>query len=1331
MKRRPSIVLLLLLILVTAGVLLRLGHVWAQAGCATSGPPSSNYSITLCITTPADGAIVTGDQTVIISAAFTGTSPGVDDYVFYLDGAYLLTDMSRLGTFELPTEKFVDAERTLAVEALMKDGFVSDRASVSLTFNNGIVEPPVNNNTFTPHTGSLPPAGQSFVLAAVGDGASGYPTTIQVSDLILSWDPDIFIYLGDVYEKGSIAEFHNWYGDDSRYFGRMRAITNPTIGNHEHDTGNTDGYFDYWDNVPHFYSYDAAGWHIISLDSNSYFNQTTPGTDQYDWLVQDLSENTLPCSLVYFHHPRFSIGSHGDDSSLQDIWSLLAQNGVAMVVNGHEHNYQRWSPLDGSGNPATQGLTQFIVGGGGKNITSFTSSDSRLVTGFDSSTDGFGALRLELNEAGAAFQYVRIDGTILDSGVIPCSGSSPDTEPPTTPVLTGKSDEAGHIMLSWSGSVDNVGVAEYIIDRNGVELTSVDGGVHTYTDDTVQLNSTYVYSMTAVDSASNRSAPSNSVTVTAQSSTLVFGPTDDATIAQNDPGMNYGAEMSLEVDGSPLEAVMLRFEISGIGTYSVTSAVLQLYVTDGSNAGGEFAIVSDTAWNEESVTWDNAPAGDGGSLGALGSVSTDNWYELDVTPLVTGDGPVSLRITSTSANGATYSSKENANGNGPVLTVIFDRTGDIDLTPPSQPANLRLSAVLTDSVTIEWDASTDNVGVTGYDIFRDQALISAAGVQTSYFDLDVGPGTTYAYHVRARDAAGNVSEPSNTIEVTTPELPVVGSQPAPPYRLAFYYPWFPNAWTQHGIFPYTNYDPMLGAYDSSDVDVIRQHVGAMEYGGIEGAIASWWGQGHHTDLRMATILSATGESKFRWSVYHEGEGQGDPSAESIRNDLVYLHDNYGTDPNYFRIDGRFVVFVYADPADDCDMAARWSTANDLNAFIVLKVFPGYRNCPTQPDGWHQYAPAVAADDQGSYSYTISPGFWKVNELPRLERDLARWRQNIRDMVDSGAMFQLVTTFNEWGEGTSVEAAEQWDSASGYGQYLDALHTNGLTQTVTVTPSTYLPLTIGGAPSPAEGVVLVGAGDIVDCNDPEDEMTAALLDAIPGIVFTAGDNVYDDGKPEEFNNCYAPSWGRHKARTRPAPGNHDYNTAGAAGYFGYFGAAAGDPDKGYYSYDHGDWHIIVLNSNCSTVGGCDAGSEQELWLQADLAANPVPCTLAYWHHPLFSSGSHGSDGRTRDLWQALYDAGVDVVLNGHDHQYERFAPQDPAGKADPEQGIRQFTVGTGGRNLTSGSGPIANSQVINDDVFGVLKLTLHSDSYEWSFVPVAGSSFVDSGNDSCH
>jgi len=268
-------------------------------------------------------------------------------------------------------------------------------------------------------------------------------------------------------------------------------------------------------------------------------------------------------------------------------------------------------------------------------------------------------------------------------------------------------------------------------------------------------------------------------------------------------------------------------------------------------------------------------------------------------------------------------------------------------------------------------------------------------------------------------------------------------------------------------------------------------------------------------------------------------------------------------------------------------------------------------------------------------------------------------------------------------------------------------------------------------------ILVGAGDIASCGSSGDEATAALLDAVfsggaPGEVFTAGDNAYNSGTAEEFANCYDPSWGRHRQITRPAPGNHGYNTSGASGYFGYFGAAAGDPSKGYYSYDLGAWHIVVVNSNCWEVGGCGAGSPQEQWLRADLAAHPAACTLAYWHHPRFSSGTHGSSTSVQAMWQALYDYGAEVVINGHDHDYERFAPQDPNGAADPERGIRQFVVGTGGMSHYPFPGPpIANSEAHNGDTFGVLKLTLHPTSFDWEFVPVAGKTFTDSGSQSCH
>lgn len=288
-------------------------------------------------------------------------------------------------------------------------------------------------------------------------------------------------------------------------------------------------------------------------------------------------------------------------------------------------------------------------------------------------------------------------------------------------------------------------------------------------------------------------------------------------------------------------------------------------------------------------------------------------------------------------------------------------------------------------------------------------------------------------------------------------------------------------------------------------------------------------------------------------------------------------------------------------------------------------------------------------------------------------------------------------------------------------------------TVTPTPTEIQPspptetATPPDTPIPEEDPVIVGAGDIADCDSRGDEATAALLDRIPGTVFTTGDHAYQDGTAFEFMNCYDPSWGRHRARTYPSPGNHDYHVVGAAGYFEYFGTNAGDPDRGYYSYDLGAWHVIVLNS----ILPVEAGSQQEQWLRADLSANPAACTLAYWHHPRFSSGiQHGSNVDMQPLWQALYDYGADVVLAGHEHNYERFAPQNPQGVSDPNRGIRQFVVGMGGRSHYRFGFPIANSEVRNSDTYGVLKLTLHPESYSWEFVPEAGKTFTDLGSASC-
>ncbi len=264
------------------------------------------------------------------------------------------------------------------------------------------------------------------------------------------------------------------------------------------------------------------------------------------------------------------------------------------------------------------------------------------------------------------------------------------------------------------------------------------------------------------------------------------------------------------------------------------------------------------------------------------------------------------------------------------------------------------------------------------------------------------------------------------------------------------------------------------------------------------------------------------------------------------------------------------------------------------------------------------------------------------------------------------------------------------------------------------------------PAGPEDVVFVGAGDIANCNLLAGaRATAALLDGIEGTVFTLGDHAYLTGTASEFRRCYDPTWGRHKARTRPTPGNHDYLTARGSPYFEYFGAAAGPGDRGYYSFDLGAWHIISLNS--SAPAGLQA---QAKWLRDDLATHPVDCVLAFWHAPVFSSGPHGREGAMREMWSILYKAGADVVLNGHDHIYERFAPQDDKGRPDAGHGIREFVVGTGGGGVYKFGNNAANSEVRDNTSYGVLKLTLSPGRYAWEFVPIPGSRFTDSGTASC-
>ena len=561
------------------------------------------------------------------------------------------------------------------------------------------------------------------------------------------------------------------------------------------------------------------------------------------------------------------------------------------------------------------------------------------------------------------------------------------------------------------------------------------------------------------DAAGNQSSQTTSVAKdTAERVTLTFGPQADARVEEANPNSNFGTSSSLRVEGGSALDIesYLRFQVTGVlGT--VEQAKLRLWVSNGT-PNGPAAYKTDWAGAETAITWNNRAPRTSGPTDDKGNIPVDAFVEYDVTPLVTGNGANGFVLAGTSSDAMTVSSKESSTVSQRPQLIVTAVVEGVDAEPPTAPTGLTASAAWPTEVDLNWTESIDNVGVTAYEIYRDETLLTTVGDVTHYTDMTALASTTYDYTVRALDGEGNQSDPSNEAEATTPA---------------------PTA------------DPVIMA---------------------------------------------------------AGDQACDPTAMSFNNGL-------GT-----------------------STSCRQKYTSDL----------------------------------------------------LVNRDLAA-------------------------------------------------------------------------------------------------------------VLALGDIQYECGGYQAFLQSYDPTWGRVKSITYPVPGNHEYHSEGgmdcdptgnALGYFNYFGAAAGDPDKGYYSFDVGAWHLIALNSNCAKVS-CATSSAQVSWLRQDLAANPNTCTLAFWHHPRFTSGTN-APGSTlvKPLYQALYDYNADVVLVGHDHDYERFALQDPEGALDPVVGIRQFVVGTGGKSFHSWGAIQPGSEARNNDTFGVLRLVLSPTSYEWRFIPEAGKTYTDTGSTPC-
>lgn len=509
--RRLPVVLL-------AGLTLVLGHLLVAPGASAAesctDTPVPGYTVRVCLVSPDSVAtpLLTGDVAVAARVEIVApsvTPPTVNKVVFSYRDGYLLSDHDPEYAMSWRTTRLVDGPGTFEVKARLSDDIVA-RHVVPLTLANGVtVAPAPNTAQFTVRQGTQPAAGQRFRVVAVGDGADGGPREAQVVDRISAMGLNLLAYTGDVYERGSPDEFDNWYGGTTGY-GRFRDITNPVIGNHEYLTPGAAGYFDYWDNVPRYYSYDVAGWHVAAIDSSVEFDQLRRGTAQYDWLAADLGANRAHCTMVYMHHPRWSVAQGGGRVGLGQVWALMADRRVTLAVAGHAHSYERWLPLNRTGAPAPGGVTQLVAGAGGHEIVAGVLTDARLA----STKAVSGALRLDLGAEDASFAYVGADGAEYDAGAVGCT-STGDTFAPSTPTgVLASATSATTAKLSWGASTDEFGVTGYTVRRDGTTVATLGAGATSYVESGLTAGTTYTWTVDAFDASQNVSPQSAAAAVT-------------------------------------------------------------------------------------------------------------------------------------------------------------------------------------------------------------------------------------------------------------------------------------------------------------------------------------------------------------------------------------------------------------------------------------------------------------------------------------------------------------------------------------------------------------------------------------------------------------------------------------------------------------------------------------------------------------------------------------------------------------------------------------------------------------------------------------------------
>ena len=1220
------------------------------------------------------------------------------------------------------------------------------------TCNDQPTIPPAPNAVPPQRTPTLAVTAEPVVLVAAGNIARCDRTNDEATALLLDAIPGTVAALGDdVYADGSRSDFDACYHPS---WGRHQARTRPIPGDEEYVTAGAAGYFSYFGSAAGnpdegYYSYDVGEWHIVALNSNI---STSASSAQVAWLHADLAATTKPCILAYWHHPRFSSYGTAVRTAVKPLWDALYAAQADVVLNAHYRLYERFAlqTPTGTADP-TLGIRQFTVGTGGHGAhTPGTPQPTSEVR----ASGIYGLLKLTLEAGTYSWEFVPIAGdTFEDTGTATCHGRPGGPPPP--PGNSSPSVNAGNdATISLGGSF---GLNGTFTDPNGAD------------------DSPWNWTITWGDRASeNGSTPTLGGPITPTHTYAAAGTYTVRLTVTDKPGGTAFDELIVSVVDPNAEPVIVGAgDIAGCyqdfdeATAKLLDAIPGTVITLGDNAYGVGSLANfnecyHPTWGRHKARTKPAPGnhdyGSGGApgyfgyFGAAAGDPTKGYYSYTV-----GEWLV------LSLNSGSSSSDRDADS----PQVQWVRAQLASTTRPCVVAYMHHPQFTStqDRRPFEWN-TTDlwNALYEGgvdlvlaahdhlYERFAPMRPDGTLDLEYGIRQITNGAGGEYLYdfgpmhpHSEIRDntSFGVVKVTLRPGSFEWEFIPIAGNT----FRDS-------GTGTCHGK-PNGSLPPNWLPTVKAGPDVIHEGGSAFQLNATFtdpdwSNDSPWsytiaWGDG--TTPTQGTVAKFPG-SITASHIYGSGgqytvtvtvaDGRGGQGSDDMK---VTVSSSLPNQAPVANAGGPYTADYTvtfngsgSDPDSDYPLTYRW-TFHDGSTSDLPSPTKSYA-----ADGGYS-ATLVVTDAEGLPSAPADVRITIANQAPVVNAGTDR-------TVEAGASLAMSATFTDpggtadgpwnwfitWGDGASTPDE---GSTSTLTSPITSTHTYSspgqYTVRVTVTDkdgATSADDALVTVTAPGAALVLVGAGNIARCDATNDDATALLLDNIAGTVFTTGDNIHASGTLADYETCYGSEttgWGRHKARTRPSAGDDDYKTAGAAGYFDYFGAAAGNRDEGYYSYDLGNWHIVVLNSNIAMT----VGSPQEVWLNTDLAATTKQCVLAYWHHPRFSSYGTGVRSEVKPLWDALYAAGADVVLNGHYRVYERFAPQNPDGVRDDAGGIRQFTIGTGGHGVNTFGTPRPNSEARSSGVYGVLKLTLNASSYSWEFVPVGGQSPTESGTTSCH